>query len=294
MCPLCSSTDFKNIGAPSVSLKAKPLLKKKYLVVQCLNCGYYYVYPKIEFSENDWSVLYDDEYFPPMTKRHENERRKDRKKRISNISKLVNRKHQRFLDIGCGEGLVLLDALAQGWEVSGIDIVDNRIDDARRSEINFLKSDLLSANYQSDYFDSIFIDSVLEHVLNPADYLSEIKRILKPGGVVYIGVPNEDCLLNDVRELIFNITNKTDLSGKIKPFSEPYHVGGFNKRSLKYAMDLFSLDVLIFRNFAGRLKFLNSKIFSRDFFVSLTIEPISIISILIRKEDYLEVYAKKK
>lgn len=293
MCPLCKSTKFKKLGIPSTSIKAKPLLKNDYSVVQCNNCDYYFVFPEIDFSPQEWSFLYDDEYFPAMTKRHAKARRNDRIKRIRNINRLVNREKSKFLDVGCGEGYMLLKALSQGWDVSGIDIVDNRVPDAKISAINFLKSDLLSADYPSDYFDSIFIDSVLEHVINPAEYLSEIKRILKPGGVAYIGVPNEDCLLNNFRVFAFKLLNKSHISKKIKPFSEPYHVGGFNKKSLKYAMQLFSLDILIFRNFAGRFKFLNSKIFSRDFFVALAIEPFSLLSIPLRREDYLEVYVRK-
>ena len=37
-----------------------------------------------------------------------------------------------FLDIGCGEGYMLLNALGRGWNAYGIDIADNRILAARR------------------------------------------------------------------------------------------------------------------------------------------------------------------
>ncbi len=293
MCPLCFSKNFELIGKPEVSNVARQVLKSEYYVAQCIYRNYYFVSPSLKLSPEQWAVLYNEEYFPIMTKRHINSRKKDIVKRLTTISRFLKQNSKKFLDIGCGEGYMLLETIKRGWEVTGIDIVDNRRTEVKISGINFIKSDLLSLKLPSDFYDIIYIDSVLEHVVNPAEYLSEVKRILKPGGIVYIGVPNEDCLFNTFRSLIFKLIRK-NICAKIKPFKQPYHVGGFNNRSLKFAIKQNDFEILIQRNFAGRLRFLNYKFLSGNFFIALSIEPISLLSIPLRREDYLEIYVRKQ
>jgi SAM-dependent methyltransferase len=43
--------------------------------------------------------------------------------------------------------------------------------------------------FNSESFDTILLSDVLEHIPNPADLMSEIERILAPGGVVLVNVP---------------------------------------------------------------------------------------------------------
>jgi SAM-dependent methyltransferase len=55
-----------------------------------------------------------------------------------------------------------------------------------------IKAELLfnnKINHKNDFFDSIIMDNVLEHISDPSDLLSEIKRVLKPNGIFLIGVP---------------------------------------------------------------------------------------------------------
>ncbi len=55
-----------------------------------------------------------------------------------------------------------------------------------------IKAELLfnnKINHEDDFFDSIIMDNVLEHICDPRDLLLEIKRVLKPNGIFLIGVP---------------------------------------------------------------------------------------------------------
>src|SRR3990172_6502497 len=198
MCRLCKSQSHKLVGVPRLDDKSKKVLTEEYNVVQCNDCQFYYVTPEINLSESDWRYLYNEEYFNEYTVWYKKSRERDRKKRLKKLEQYSENKIENFLDLGCGEGLMLLEALNRGWKVYGVDITDNRVDDAKSKYIVFYKTDLLDAKLPENYFDCVYCDSVLEHILNPMEYLREINRILKPGGVVYIGVPNEDYLLNDV------------------------------------------------------------------------------------------------
>jgi SAM-dependent methyltransferase len=59
--------------------------------------------------------------------------------------------------------------------------------------VDYLTTDVLGIGeklpFKSNSFDAIFSLAVLEHVKNPFECASEIERVLKPGGVIYVAVP---------------------------------------------------------------------------------------------------------
>lgn len=202
-------------------------------------------------------------------------------------------KIKHFLDVGCGEGYVLLEAADRGWKAHGIDVFDNRVDTAKREDIRFTGGDLFTAKFPDNYFDAVYMDSVLEHIFNPVDYLKEIRRILTRGGVIYIGVPNEDCLFNDTKKLLYFCMGKRDVSDRIKPFIPPYHVSGFTKKSLLTAVLQSGFKVLKVRIFGGQYEFLKFRALSKPFLVNLVLCPIHLCAIPMRKQIYLEAILTK-
>ena len=293
MCPICESGNFIFLGNPSISSKSSKIIKKEYKVVKCLNCSFYFVNPPIEFSENEWEYLYDNSYFGEKSNWYNKKRKIDSKKRLEQATGLTSNKIENFLDIGCGEGYSLIEAMNRGWNVYGVDITDHRIENARVKSIKFINSDLINSNLPSDFFDIIYLDSVLEHVYNPSEYLAEIKRVLRKGGILYVGVPNEDSLFNDIRKFFYKITKK-NVTEKIKPFQSPYHINGFNKNSLSFALRKAGFNIVILRNFANRVEFMKVKPFSKEFFQLLLVFPIYLLAVPLRREVYLEAYVQKQ
>ena len=200
-----------------------------------------------------------------------------------------------FLDIGSGEGKALIEALKRGWNVYGIDIVDNRLDTARVEGIKFIKANFIEYQFPENHFDFIYMDSVLEHVLNPKEYLLKIKKILKTGGVLYVGVPNEDSLFNDIRKIAYFLTGRKNVSVKIKPFYSPYHVIGFNKKSLTYIFNKINLKILFMRNFGRKFDFLSYNPNTKGFWFSLLfLLPVEFLGKIFNKDIYYEAYITKK
>ena len=99
------------------------------------------------------------------------------------------------------------------------------------------------------------MDSVLEHVDDPISLLKVMNHILKPNGVGFLIVPNEDSLINDTKKLLYSLMLKKSEFGRIKPFVPPYHINGFNCRSLKYAIEVAGFKVIKVSQFAGNYKF---------------------------------------
>jgi len=104
-----------------------------------------------------------------------------------------------LLDCGCGSGSITLGLarLVAPGQVIGIDIAPVEIDRARISanqqgvsNVRFATGDIYHLNYADDAFDALFCHNVLEHQDQPLDALLEMRRVLKPGGV--IGVRDTD------------------------------------------------------------------------------------------------------
>jgi SAM-dependent methyltransferase len=293
-CPVCKSSSYHSIGIPQIGEKASKIINEKYLVVQCNICQYYFLDPNVKFTQDKWEYLYNSEYFPKPTKWHLKQRELDRKNRFDNLQNYSSLNIVNFLDVGCGEGYSLLEAYNRGWESYGVDIFDNRLEEIKNKTSHFVKSDLLDASFPDNFFDIIYLDSVLEHVTNPLEYLIEINRILKKGGLVYIGVPNEDSLFNDFRKFVFRFSGRKDISEKIMPFKTPFHIGGFNSFSLDFIVNSIGLIIKVKRNFASRLEFMKYPFLSKSYFLALMFLPIYLIAIPFKREVYYELYLEKK
>ncbi len=105
-----------------------------------------------------------------------------------------NRPHSRVLDVGCGNGIMSLNLGREGFNVTGIDVSEKAIAKAKAKNsypnVHFecLSAEALMA--QNDSYEFIICSEVLEHLENPADLLSKIRRMLKDDGKLIVTVPN--------------------------------------------------------------------------------------------------------
>lgn len=99
-----------------------------------------------------------------------------------------------LLDIGCGAGQFLHFAKNHGWqELAGIEPVSEVAHMARsltRSPIH--EVDLHDTRLPSDYFAAIASWDVIEHLPKPRKALTEMWRMLRPGGILVLSTPNLD------------------------------------------------------------------------------------------------------
>lgn len=97
-----------------------------------------------------------------------------------------------LLDVGCGTGDFLLNCKTNGWKVEGVEPNNNAKNLAKTklaiNQYSIVYTDLSEIN--SKQFDVITLWHVLEHVPNLSAYISNLKLLLKPNGVLVIAVPN--------------------------------------------------------------------------------------------------------
>lgn len=96
-----------------------------------------------------------------------------------------------ILDIGCLDGNLTKRMLDKAKMVVGTDISIVGLKRAKRNGIRCLLQDVESGlSFKDSSFDSIIVGEIIEHLLNTDYFLSEIGRVLKKDGRLYITTPN--------------------------------------------------------------------------------------------------------
>jgi len=128
------------------------------------------------------------------------------------------------LDIGCGAGHKILAAggIPHGVEISKElnTIADERMRERGGFSVHAPAVDGVE-QFDENYFDSVLMHSFLEHEENPSGLLAGVHRVLKPGGLAYVRVPNYGSL------------NRMFMGKKWCGFRYPDHVNYFTIGSLK-------------------------------------------------------------
>jgi SAM-dependent methyltransferase len=98
----------------------------------------------------------------------------------------------RFLDVACGQGRLLKEAVRSGIESYGIDISRSAIETARQlvPDATLMVSDGERIPYEDHSFDRVSCIGSIEHYHSPEKGIQEIARVLKPGGRACIHLPN--------------------------------------------------------------------------------------------------------
>jgi SAM-dependent methyltransferase len=99
----------------------------------------------------------------------------------------------RVLDDGCGGGGMTVSFAEESDAVVGIDLSDRfaaagtvLAREKGVANVSFARTDGQALPFRDDAFDTVFSHAVIEHVANPLVYLREIRRVLKPGGWVFL------------------------------------------------------------------------------------------------------------
>ena len=149
-----------------------------------------------------------------------------------------------ILDAGCGDGINLLGLLnairSRGWgaRLHGLDYNPLRLERAKSlsGEVRLQRASLLELPFGDDAFDIILCSQVLEHISDDRSAMGELKRVLKPGGLLILAVPNEGCLMAKIRNYVLqpSIRQRTD------------HVNFYTAGELKRRLFTAGIDIVSF------------------------------------------------
>jgi SAM-dependent methyltransferase len=185
-CPLCDSARYERI-----------FVKNGFTFVRCGDCGLVFSNPQTDESlvlEEYRGGVSNDLWVDVLTSPRQLEL--DRAKFSEILDELEpHRGGGRLLDVGTSIGLFLDLARERGWDGVGTEFGERALAYAR-DELGLDVTDktLAEAGFEPNSFDVVTLLSVLEHVNDPRAMLREVRELLKPGGTLFLIVPNVDSL----------------------------------------------------------------------------------------------------
>lgn len=222
---------LNQIDCQKIILKYKELLEidvssffkgiENICLYECLDTKYRFFYPYTsegnakfyeDLQKNEW-------YYMPWKWEHKQ------------AKKLIN-KSQKVLEIGCAQGNFLQKISSElEVEATGIELNTEAVKIGKKNGLNIYNEMIdVHSTKKKEYYDTICMFEVLEHISDVKSFLNETLKCLKKGGQLIIAVPNNDSFIKyDNENNILNLP--------------PHHMGHWKKNSLKSLCKLFNLKL---------------------------------------------------
>jgi len=230
-CPLCGQRGEDEF------LCARGDDGREYRLARCRSCSFVYLNPRPDAATID--RLYPPDYSPYRVPRRRKRRALSRLR-----DTLVGRGERTLsdripvmpggvlLDYGCGAGAFAAQMRNRGWNAMGMDFSLHAAAVARAEYgLHVIEGPLPHPAVGRESLDAITLRMVLEHVHDPLALLSAASDVLKPGGWLYICVPN------------LAAWGFRTFGGAWFPLRLPWHLLHFTERTLRSAVERAGLAV---------------------------------------------------
>ncbi len=174
-------------------------VKDGFTHVKCCACGFIFVNPtaKDKYRDHFFGKLYRTWTKVLLTPEQESMDAGKFKYGLEFIEKHMPGKGL-LVDIGAGSGLFLETAKNNGWDVSGIEFNSEAVKVIQKRKIKVFAKSLEDNIYAVNSVDVVTIWEVLEHINHPVAFIKQVRNILKPGGLLFICVPNINALVTRI------------------------------------------------------------------------------------------------
>ena len=189
-CPLCAGSNWRELRIADCTKHPlyKPVVPKKMRWLECTACKH--VYTDGYFSPELLSIIF--------AKAHENQTpgyKIDEQRLLA--ARIVARVKQhapigKWIDVGFGNGALLLTAEEWGFEPIGLDLRKSSVDGMKKLGIEAHCHDIADMS-QIEGVTVVSMADVLEHMPYPAKGLEAARRLLMPYGVLFVSMPHYNC-----------------------------------------------------------------------------------------------------
>ncbi len=140
----------------------------------------------------------------------------------------------KLLEVGCSDGAFLTKARNSGWSVTGLEPSRTAADRARDRGLEVMCGDLSDLPATDPRYDAVFLGHVFEHLTSPAESASQLRRLLKPAGVLVMEVPNQ---FASARSLAKRVLNYAGLRPAKSSIFSIHHPNFFDPQSMRSTLE---------------------------------------------------------
>lgn len=191
-CNLCGADDYKVVFPAGCA--------QLHQIVRCRRCGLMYANPQQHVDCEDFAARQPAEAYDPASESNRQYYQKQVTQLPDNLRALavldaVLPGRGKLLEIGSFLGLFLDRIRADGWQVVGLEPYRPAANYARaKYGLGIIEGVLPNAALPTARFDAAMMLHVIEHLPDPAEGLRELRRVVRPGGVLVVETPRFNSL----------------------------------------------------------------------------------------------------
>ncbi len=198
-CPVCLCQHGKPFATVFDRVLKRP--EELWEIQRCQSCGFGWTTPSL--SEDEIKHYYPPTYHGDTVhtieaflsgKLQKSRSWRGETEKRDLVERFVGR--GRILDVGCGDGKFLWALDSRKWDRSGVEFAEQTVQLVRGKirDISFIEGDIFSHQLGEGSFDVITFWHVLEHLPRSREVLKRVHQLLRPGGWLFISLPNFDSL----------------------------------------------------------------------------------------------------
>ena len=260
-------------------------------IVRCISCGLVRTWPPRSRAELE-ALHSDAAYFfhPYFGARRDLGREALRKKHRDLLRSLIGSfttKNLKLLDVGCDTGGLLTVARYDfGMEVMGVEISPTAAEVARSQRgLDVRVGELIEQAFPAESFDVITLMDVIEHVPDPAALLSETRRLLRPGGRLYIATADHNALINALGLVFYRLLGRISWP-LLEKLYIPVHEFYFTRNTLRRLVQQARFHIIYHCNREFPLDE-----FGHGFLLKVALVPIFFLQKILNRQTLQEIVA---
>jgi SAM-dependent methyltransferase len=159
-------------------------------VVRCLECGH----GSLAWLPEERAV--DEAYAEaadPVSLREEAGQVETARRGLRRVERVV--RPATLADVGCWTGSFLVAARERGWETWGVDPSRWAVERGRKKGLRVWEGDLYDQDLANRSYRTVAMCDVLEHLADPAAAIQTLSKLVEPGGVLYLTLPDAGSLI---------------------------------------------------------------------------------------------------
>lgn len=191
-----------------------PVIAKKddVSVIECKQCEFSHLVPlpeideKADFYENEFYETFSDDYI----EKHKQDLawwEIEHKEKYALFESLLGDKKGSLLDVGSGPGMFLKVGAELGWNVEGIEPGKSAWEFSTKTLGLTVHQAYLDERNVADFgqYDVVHLNNVLEHTIDAGAFVAMLKKLVRPGGLLVVTVPND---FNPLQNIVHDVLEK--------------------------------------------------------------------------------------